>query len=75
MQHRARLLVAIASTLPLGLSIIVCWLLVTAGSAPSSVLSALATAVIAQGVFTYLRLRRTTPTTRLGRASAESTNP
>ncbi|MBF4999713.1 hypothetical protein IRT45_21445 [Nocardia sp. BSTN01] len=75
MNRRARLLVAIASTLPLGLGVVICCLLVAAGTAPKGVLSALAIAVVVQGVLTYIRLRRTTPLTRRGRASAENTNP
>ncbi|WP_433520626.1 hypothetical protein ACQPZ2_24690 [Nocardia pseudovaccinii] len=75
MNHWARLSVAVASTLPLGLGAVICCLLVAAGAAPAGVVSSLAIAVVIQGVFTYIRLRRTTRAARRKGTSAENSNP
>ncbi|AHH16980.1 hypothetical protein NONO_c21820 [Nocardia nova SH22a] len=72
MNHRTRVRVAVASMLPLGLGVVICGLLVATGAATADVASALTIAVIAQGIFTYLRLRRTAPTTRRGQTGADN---
>ncbi|WP_067688927.1 hypothetical protein [Nocardia jejuensis] len=60
MNNRSRLLVALASMLPLTLGLLVCGVLLAAGTVSTGVVSALAIAVVVQGVFTFIRLRRTT---------------
>ncbi|MFF2554898.1 hypothetical protein ACFVUS_28110 [Nocardia sp. NPDC058058] len=75
MNHRARLSVAVASMLPIGLGVVLCCLLVAAGTAPAGVVSALAIAVAVQGIITYFRLRRATPTARPPRPTAENSSP
>ncbi|MFB8003233.1 hypothetical protein [Nocardia sp. NPDC056000] len=74
MNRRARLSVAVASMVPMGLGVLICCLLVAAGTEPAGVVSALALAAVIMGIFTYFRLRRTPPTRR-GRTSAENSNP
>ncbi|MEV6071458.1 hypothetical protein AB0L82_33340 [Nocardia sp. NPDC052001] len=75
MNHRVRLSIAIASMLPIGLGVLICCLLVAAGTSPAGVVSALAIAVVVLGIFTYIRLYRATLTARRGRPSADNSNP